>query len=408
MNNHFKVAIIGAGASGLLSAIELLSGENHFSNNDIVIFERLDRVGKKLTATGNGQGNLTNFNISENNYFGDKAFVNDFINNLKNVDIQKYLNVIGIFLTCDKDNKMYPLSKKANSVLDIFRLFLENKATVKTNSYVDKIVKNGEIFEIIANGEKFYANFVILSVGGKASKQFGTDGSSYKLAESFGHQTTKLYPTLVQIKTNTENIKVLRGIREEVKLSVLENDKEIFSTNGDVIFTEYGISGNSVFKASSYIAGKENITLKIEFLPNLTQLEIENIIKTRQETAPYINNENILLGLVNNKVGEVIYKTSRDKSPKSLVNTMKNFTLNFKGTLGFDNAQVTRGGIATKDIDSKTYASMLCKNLYITGEMLDIDGECGGYNLTFAFITGIISAKDIKNKTINMEKNYEI
>ncbi len=395
MKKIYKVIVVGGGASGLLSCIELLSNSNPISGADILLLERLNRVGKKLLVTGNGQGNLTNEEISAENYFGDKTFINAFMDNLNKIDLKKYLYNIGVPLISE-DKKVYPLSKTANSVVDTFRSFLENKIDIKTDCYVEDIKKEDGNFTVKTKGETFYAENVILAVGGKSSKQFGTDGTSYKLAMNFGHRITNLYPSLVQIKTETEKIKILRGIREEVKLSVFNGERELFSTIGDVIFTEYGISGNATFKASSYIVDRENIEVGLDFLPSLTVEEVEKIIFDRIKNAPYIKKEEILSCIVNKKVGESILKYCLDSDVKWLARALKDFRLKVTGNLGFTYSQVTRGGIDTVDIDEKTYCSKLCDKLYLTGEMLNIDGECGGYNLTFAFISAIVSARNIK------------
>lgn len=390
--------MIGGGASGLLALVELYSGSDSLSKGDVVLFERLDRVGKKILATGNGQGNLTNSDISSSHYFGDPHFISDFIENEKKINLQNYLYSLGIPLCTGEEGKIYPLSKQANSFLDTVRYFLKDKVDFVFNSFVQNLEKKDGVFEISESGKTYYAENVILAFGGKSSKQFGTDGSSYKLCERFGHKTTLLYPSLVQIKTDREKIKTLKGIREEVKVRVLEDEREIFSTVGDVIFTDYGVSGNSIFKASSYIAGKENVKIVIEFLPNINVKDLTKIIDDRLRNAYFIEKEEVLATVVNKKISQSVMKNVDVPSAEDLAYKLKNFTLDVKGTLGFDYSQVTRGGIKTCDIDSKTYMSKLCHNLYVVGEALDVDGECGGYNLSFAFVSGIISAKNIKKQ----------
>ncbi|MBQ0099435.1 MAG: aminoacetone oxidase family FAD-binding enzyme, partial [Firmicutes bacterium] len=373
------------------------SNPNSVSGSDNLLLERQNRVLKKLLVTGNGQGNLTNEIITKENYFGEEDFIKAFIENEKKINLKKYLYSKGIPLTVE-NNKVFPLSKTANSVVDTLRSFIENKIEIKLNSLVESVTKEDKVFVVKTKDETFYSKNVILSVGGKSGKQFGTDGSSYKLATSFGHKLTKLYPSLVQIKTEQEKIKMLRGIREEVRLSVIEKDREIYSTEGDVIFTDYGVSGNAVFKASSYIVDKDDIKIKLDFLKDLTEAEVVKIITDRIENAPNIKREEILSGIVNKKISETIIKEAKDSSVKGLAKELKNFTLKVTGNLGFDYSQVTRGGIVTLDVDKSSYMSKFCKGLYLTGETLDIDGECGGYNLTFAFITGIVSAKSIKGE----------
>ena len=182
MQKIYKTAIVGGGAAGLLAAVELLSGSNCFKGEDVLILERNDRVGKKLIATGNGQGNLTNANVSENNYYGDKNFIARFIAQEKNLNLKEYFYRLGIPLGSGKDGKIYPLSKQASAVLDIFRNCISSKGCSEiTSCYVEKITRKNDLFVINAGDKTFYAQNVIVAVGGKSAKQFGTDGSSYSL-----------------------------------------------------------------------------------------------------------------------------------------------------------------------------------------------------------------------------------
>lgn len=397
MNKVYKVAIVGGGASGLMSAVELLRGQNCIKGEDIVLLERLDRVGKKLIATGNGQGNLSNAKIEENFYHGDKDFIRDFINAEKEIDIENYLKDIGIPLVTDKEGRKYPISKQASAVLDVIRAYLlSGGVEIKTSFKVENIVKEKGLFKISSNGDKVFAKKVILACGGKAQKQFGTDGSSYILAQNFGHELTKTYPALVQLKTETEKIRGLKGLKEYAKVYAFDGDELLSSAEGDILFTEFGVSGNAIFKLSTYLVCAKNPSVKIEFLPSYSLLDVQELLRYRQN-LPHIKNVGVLCGILNKKVGEAVIKTSSSNSCEDLAYALKNFRLLVRGSLGFDLAQVTKGGIKTNYIDSKTMQSKLVEGLFITGEMLDVDGDCGGYNLTFAFVSGIISAKFIKN-----------
>ena len=221
----------------------------------------------------------------------------------------------------------------------------------------------------------------MLCVGGKAQKQFGTDGSSYALAEAFGHQITPLYPSLVQLKTDTTHIKTLRGIRVDCKITAVVDGKEVASSRGDVIFTEYGISGNAVFSVSPAFAGKTGEVV-IEFAPDISFETLRRDVLDKQKLG-YAESELLTLTL-NNQIGRAIIKRAASAKPEDIASMAKHFTLNVTGTLGFDYAQVTHGGVdmrfVTDELESK-----LCKNLFFAGEVLDIDGDCGGYNLTWAF-----------------------
>lgn len=397
MNEIFKVAIVGGGASGLLCATELVRGKTALSAGEVVVLEKCDRVGKKLIATGNGQGNLTNSSLTLDNYYGDKNFIRIFLSETENTNIEEYFYSLGIPLITAKDGKKYPLSKQANSVLDTLRAFLTaNGVTIFTDFPVQKITGADGNFIIRSGDKTVRAEKVVLAVGGSAGKQFGTDGSAYSLITAFGHEKTAVYPSLVQIKTETDMIRGLKGLKEQAQITAYDGEKPLKTALGEVLFTEYGLSGNAVFQVSGHLSTAKNPSVKIEFLPDLTQEQTEKIIADRKKNAPFVTGEELLNGILAKRVGQAVIKNSLDKSPKGLANFLKNFRLKVTGNLGFNYAQVTKGGIKTDKINPYTYESKLCRGVHIVGEALDIDGDCGGYNLTFAFISGILSARAIK------------
>lgn len=398
MQKSFITAIVGGGAAGLLSAIELLNGSDALSGSEVVILEKNDRVGKKLIATGNGQGNLTNANVSEEFFYGDKAFIKAFLESEKSIDLKNYLRALGVPLCESKDGKIYPLSKQASAVLDILRAYLQYKnCTVITGEAVEKIIKTKSGYKILTAKDEYYARSVIMATGGSAGKQFGTDGSAYALAENLGHKRTEVYPSLVQLKTQTDLIRSLKGLKETAKVTAYSGETALKSAVGDLLFTEFGVSGSAIFTVSAAVAGKKNVKLKIEFLPELSIFETEKIIAERQNLR-YFAPEDALSGILNKRVGQAVLKTAKSKKATDIAYALKNFTLSVTGSLGFNYAQVTRGGISTDKVNSKTFESKLNENFYIVGEALDIDGDCGGYNLTFAFVSGIVAARDIKEK----------
>lgn len=396
MQKVYKTIIVGGGASGLLSAVELLSGNNAFLGEDVLVLERNDRVGKKLIATGNGQGNLMNEKFGSNYYHGDAKFIDEFILNATSVDLKKYLEKLGIYQVSSKDGKMYPLSKQASAVLDVIRAYLAYKnCQVLTGKKVSKILKLKDHFEVGVGNDKYNAETVIVATGGSAGKQFGTDGSAYQLVESLGHKKTELYPSLVQLKTETAKIKGLKGLKETARVTSFEGDRPLMTAEGDLLFTDFGVSGSTVFSLSSSIAGKKNAYLIVEFLPSLSFSQVEKIVEDRM-AKPYVAKEDLLCGVLNKKIGQQILKYAKSNSATDIAYAIKNFKLQVTGSLDFSYAQVTRGGIKTDKINAKTYQSKLVEGLFVVGEMLNIDGDCGGYNLTFAFVSGITAARTIK------------
>ena len=237
---------------------------------------------------------------------------------------------------------------------------------------------------------------MVFAFGGSAGKQFGTDGSSYGILNDFGHKTTALYPSLVQIKTEREKIKGLKGLKEYARCSAFDGDKLLKTAVGDVMFNDYGVTGSAIFQISGHFAKVKNPILKIEFLPELKIEQIVEILKNADKNSP-IYTENAYSGIINKRIGQSVLKTVQNKNYYSLASALKNFSLKVTGSLGFDNAQVTKGGINTKDINSNDYQSKLVKGFYVIGEALDVDGDCGGYNLSFAFSSGVKCARAIKN-----------
>lgn len=397
MKKKYKVIIVGGGASGLLSAVELTNGCDGLKGDDVLLLERNDRVAKKIVATGNGQGNLYNRNFGAEFYHGDKAFISSFVEHCKKIDIERYLNNLHIPTAADASGKVYPLSKQASAASDIIRKFLSDSGVIcECSSKVTSINNNGGLFVVQTEGGEYLAENVILAVGGKAAKQFGTDGTSYDLAKSFSHKLTPLYPSLVQIKTETEKIKGLKGLKEQVRLTVLSDDKPIKTFGGELLFTDYGVSGSAAFSASSYLDANVGQTLKIEFVPTLTATELRDMLTERFDDG--LNGEFLCVGVVNKRIGNAVIGAAHARGAEEVALALKDFRLKVKGTLGFDYAQVTKGGIDTSDVNPDTMESYNRTGLFLTGEMLNVDGDCGGYNLTFAFVGGILAAKAIKIK----------
>jgi predicted Rossmann fold flavoprotein len=234
-------------------------------------------------------------------------------------------------------------------------------------------------------------------MGGKTAKQFGTDGTAYALVEKFGHTVTELYPSLVQLKCELGLIRGLKGLKETARVTAISSGKELKSAIGDVLFTEYGISGNAVFQISRHLTNVENPSVRIEFLPDMDIDKITQILIDREKVGLF-KRENKLLGLINKRIGQAVIKTAKSTKAKDVTFAIKNFDLNVTGNLGFNYAQVTKGGVNANQVNPYTLESLKRKGVYIIGEALDVDGDCGGYNLAFAFESGIICAQDIKEK----------
>lgn len=377
----YDVTIIGGGASGLACAVQLnKSGKNL----KICLCDAGERLGKKLAATGNGQGNISNLEMTVKHYYGGNTALVEKIACGNPYEGAQFFSCL---FSADERGRVYPAGRQASALVDELIASVKNPSIdIFTGERVDKIKKTNDGFEVCrSSGAVIKTKIVALCVGGKAQKQFKTDGSGYALATSLGHTLTPLYPSLVQLKTETAYVKTLKGIRADCKLSAFYGEKLLNIARGDVIFTDYGVSGNAVFSISSCVADKQGITLSLEFLPEFSAEEIEDSINLRKK-AGYEKSE-LLSGTLHNQLGRAIIKRAGTDDASAITKTLKGFTLPVLGTLGFDYAQVTKGGINMNEVTDEL-ESKFVNNLFFAGEVLDVDGDCGGYNLNWAFTSG--------------------
>lgn len=387
----YDVIIIGGGAAGLACAVAL----SQKRGCKILILEAGERAGKKLSATGNGQGNIFNTDMNVSHYrSGNLSLVEKIACPSDKSAEWACDRIFGAMLyKYGTMGKAYPVCQQASSLTDILvRKLNKSGVEILLSKRVSSVEKNCDgSFKVNCGGESFLSRFVVIATGGKAQKQFKTDGSAYRLAENFGHKITPLFPSIVQLKTDTAYIKNLRGIRVECLVEAYVGGEKKKSITGDVIFTDYGVSGNAAFYVSSSLCAG-NGTLKLVFLPDFSEEAI--IEKLARRRAEGIATADILCGILHNQVARAVINRAASEDINKIVRILKNFTLEVNGTLGFDYAQVTHGGIDMQDI-LDNLESKLCKNLYFVGEILDVDGDCGGYNLNWAFASGIAVADNL-------------
>lgn len=407
MDKKPTLAIIGGGAVGLSSAIHSF----YFGNNNIniIILEKNDRVGKKILATGNGRCNFTNINATYKNFYGeDMNFSKYFLEQFTVQDTLDFFYKLGVMHKILEQGKVYPYSEQASSILDALRCEIDiNNIKTITDFEVCNIKTKNSKFQIIsANNNSIVADKIIFATGGFSSQNLGSDGSGLKLLEKLGHSSTKVTPVLVQLKTNTEKIKALKGIKINGILKFYSNNKFLKQDNGEILFTEYGISGPPVFQLSTLFARYENIIAYIDFMPEFSEKDIINLLIDRKNNLNKFNMEHFFNGMLNKRIGNIIAKDSgieklsfpisslNQKTIENMAYLIKNFKLNILDTNGFKNSQVTAGGLKTSEFNPKTLESNIIKGLYCAGEILDVFGDCGGYNLQWAWSSSYVCSRE--------------
>ncbi len=414
--NMNQIVIIGGGASGLVAAIGAArKGAN------VVIVDKRDRIGRKILATGNGRCNMTNVNCHGQNYYeSDPLFISKVLKNFSVEETINFFEELGILHKVESEGRVYPFSDQAASVLDVLRMEIDKlKIEVVYNKPVIKIEKTVKGFKLFLGKETVLeAAEIIMACGGKAGPQFGCHGDGFKLAQSLGHKVVTPHPALVQVLSNEWYNKRVKGIR--VKGCVkLQCDNEIMATQkGEIQFTEDGLSGICIFDLSREVNGciKKNkkCSILIDLFPEYTH---NDLIKRIQGRLSYSNSktiEELLIGMINKGLIPVVLKLSDIKETREncskltpqqingLVHTLKEWKVPVLGTRSWEHAQVTAGGISTDEIDADTMESLKVPGLFFAGEIIDVDGICGGYNLQWAWSTGYIAgenaAKELKIK----------
>ena len=400
------ILVIGGGAAGMAAAITA-AREN--PSIRVTIVERMDRVGKKILATGNGRCNLTNMGASFAHFYSsDKGTLKRALEGMTPAVVLDFFTSLGLLCQEEEEGRVYPYCKQASMVLDVLLHALERlNITVRCGCTVTGIGRNkGKYAVKTADSQTMTADAVILTCGGRAAPKLGSDGSGYTLVKALGHSCTALYPALVAFKCDMNGLGGLKGIRAEAGLTLLAGDHLLGKEVGEVQFTEYGLSGIPAMQLSgrlSRLRKGERCTALVDLFPDWDHEALFRNLKARQKTQDTL--ETLLLGTVHKRLAYAVLKSAGlqplSRSAASLnngelhrlVDTLKAWPFPVTGTQGWDNAQVTGGGVPLGEMDIATMASKLQPGLYLAGEVLDVAGDCGGFNLHWAWCSGIRAGK---------------
>lgn len=395
-----KIAVIGGGAAGLSFSI---MAKRLLPDCEITIFEKADRVGKKLSTTGNGRCNITNESLTCERYHGDSDFAIKAINKFGVNESKEFFKSLGVIFTTLEDGKVYPMSLQAASVTDALRFALDELGvSICLNTAVTEIKRENQAFSVIAENKTYKFDVVVIATGGKSGGKLGSE-DGYRFLRQMGHKTIDLNPAIVQLKTETDVVRQLKGIKVEGAVT-LTSSLGARKESGEILFCDYGISGPPVLQVSRLAAG-DNAKVSLDLIPSMTEDEIYSELSRRVKLFSNRASSELFAGFMNKRLGQVVLKISGgninsalceidDKILRKTAKNIKNMTLKVTGTGGFENAQVTAGGAKPEQFFDNMMSKKV-KGLFAIGEVLDVDGDCGGFNLAFAWASANAAANAV-------------
>jgi len=417
-----RILILGGGASGIAAAISAAQQAN--GSAEVMLLEKNQRIAKKLLATGNGRCNFGNTAASIEKYFSrDSQSARLMLDEIADHSPEKWFADLGL-LSRAEEERLYPYSNQAGDLLNLLLYWLErlNVKIVTEKNVCDIGVKGDEYWVRCADGERIYANAVICALGGSAGPQFGTDGFGFELAKLCGCKTEPLYPCLVPLKCDKRQIQGLSGIRVKCGVSLLNGEKIIHSEKGEVQFTDYGLSGIAVMQLSGFLAPKSGFSTaeaSVDLFPDMDCVQLETLLQSRCGLFEQLPLSAMTDGLLNRRVALAVLKrmggemekrragTLKENEIKALAEAFKDWRFNGLEPMGWQQAQTTGGGISLWQIDEKSFRLKGCERLYFVGETLDCAGYCGGFNLHWAFGSGIIAGADAAKAVAKSSKKRE-
>ena len=398
------VIILGAGASGMVAALTAAESKNR----RVLLLERQQRVGRKLLATGNGRCNLTNTGASPARYHGAEAdFVRPALAAFPPEAALEFFRELGLVTVTEPGGRVYPLSDSANSVVDVLRFALEESAVELRAACPARAVRREKQggFSVVTDTETLRADKLIVACGGAAGLKLGGVGDGYELLAMLGHKRTALYPSLAPILTEPEYPRALKGVRADCRLRLDGGGETLAETAGELQFTETGVSGPAAFELSRAASvGGKGLTLTADFFRDYPADAVPALLRARRSRFPALNASEALTGMLHNRLGRMLVKYAgldanaplsslSDGDLDRLAQSCRDFRLAVRGVAGFDAAQVTAGGVRTSGFNPETLESWYVPGLFACGEVLDVDGDCGGFNLQWAWASGRLAGR---------------
>jgi len=396
------VVIVGGGASGIMAA--LTAAEN--KNRRVLLLERQQRIGRKLLASGNGRCNLTNTGASAEHYHGeDAAFAAAALAHFPPQDTLDFFHALGLLTVTEYGGRVYPLSNSANSVLDVLRFALDRAGVEqRTACPVRALRREGAAYTVATDAESIRADKLIVACGGAAGGKLGGVTDGYELLKPLGLKRTGLFPSLTPVLTETDYPRALKGVRAQGRVRLTGGGATLAESRGEIQFTETGVSGPAVFDVSRAAStGGAGLLLHLDLLPGEAE-DCLALLRRRREDYPDLEAAELFTGMLHNRLGRMLVKYSGIRAAQPLgtltdaqladaARAAKDFALPVRGVAGLDSAQVTAGGIRTVQIDPETLECRSLPGLFVCGELLDIDGDCGGYNLQWAWSSGRLAGR---------------
>lgn len=401
MNSYYDIIIIGGGASGMIAAIKAAERDKR-----VLLVEKNQVLGRKVLASGNGRCNLLNH--KQRIYYGDPVFANTVLDNCSADRLILFFRNYGLLVNEEDDGRMYPVTYHSSSVVSAFKKALAiQHVDLSVNTLITEVYRENDLFHVIsADGKSFSSSGLIVACGGSAQPKLGGTEDGYRILNRFGHTIIPAHPSLVPLVTDKKSISGLSGIRVRCSLSVIASSKVLYRTTGEMLFCEYGISGICAMQCSRFLYHPD-VFIEVDFIQNLFPEEDSLLYELKRRRSVFQDQSpvSLLEGIVVERLSYAILKQAgiplrgepasdlSDEDLKRIVNKTAHYHIIIKGTRGFDYAQTTAGGASCEQFSPSTMQSLIVPGLFATGEVLNVDGDCGGYNLMFAFASGFLAGQ---------------